>query len=846
MSFYGCSEAKELCVAMNRESHTQTFAGCYWSDSHNALLGPNGNIRSLRRQSLAVLQCLLSREGAVVEKHTIITEVWKGIEVTDDSLVQCVSEIRKTLGDTHHSVLKTVPRRGYCLLADKQMAKQDLQVKQYRQLSDLGFWPILALLLMVVFMLAANVLFTDVDDSGVLSAVRPTLGIVGTTVVTDEYLSTLHPELRISLNRYQNVKLSKHTDVDYQIQLDTLGSDVNVSRLSVELVSRVSHEVIFAERYESELAQNSIHQLAIRIAAAVASPGVGAIDRHLLSQSRLKPVSQLSRSECYANGYGCAKCSGEEDNITRRAELCLANILNHDPNDSRAWALQATIYAHQYWWGNTLREPQKSNHDLRRELPQKAIDAANRAESLSDGNDSSVYWGMAEAYFASCQPDKLKTAISRGLALNPDDPNLLAAFGNWLSYSGHWDEGAALTQRALAIEPQHYRKWWWMGIAKTHYFKGEFGEAYRAFMKAFNERNWVSHLQLAYTLPHLNRMSEARVAVQNLQKLSPGITIERALEVYEILCFPDSFLSTMKVALMQAGLPSLGDSQDFENIVLPRAKTIDINGLTVEYLDEGEGEPVLFVHGAVSDYRSWGHYLVPISKNHRYVSFSQRYHGTQAWQDEGERWSKDQFAIDLIQFIEALNLSQVHLVSWSNGVQAAAKVAIDRPDLIKSVTHYEPVDHDIFTGDDSISIVQKNHFDLWAPVFKQLEVGDSEEAAKRLLELVFKLPKGGYESEREIQREVVRQNARTMPLLLGRRPDTDTKQSCDFFKQTNVPTQIVQGSLTLPYYTRLAQRYTDCIPSATLETILGTNHRGPIERVDELSRVILAFVENHQ
>lgn len=832
---------------MNKESHAQTFAGCYWSESHNALVGPNGNVRSLRRQSLAVFQCLLNREGSVVKKQTIVDEVWKGVEVTDDSLVQCVSEIRKALGDTGHSVLKTVPRRGYHLLADRHTDKDDFPVRQIRQLRDIGFWQIPALLLLAVsFMLLAKVLFTDVDRGDVLLSARPTVGIVGTAVATDEYLSTLIPELRISLHRFQNIKFSKKADVDYQIQLDTLGSDGLFSRLSVELIDTMNNDTIFAERYESQASKNTIHQLVIRIAAAIASPGVGAIDRHLLSQSRLKPIEELSRSECFANGYGCAKCSGEEDNITRRAELCLANILKHDPNDSRAWALQATIYAHQYWWGNTLSEPQKSNLNLRRDLPQKAIDAANRSESLSDGNDSSVYWGMAEAYFASCQADKLKTATSRGLALNPDDPNLLAAFGNWLSYSGHWDEGAAMTKRALEIEPLHYRKWWWMGIAKTHYFKGEFDEAYSGFIKAFNERNWVSHLQLAYTLPHLGRMSEARVAVQNLEKLSPGITIEKALEVYEILCFPDSFLSDMKTALTRAGLASRGDSQDFDHIELPVAKTIDIDGLTVEYLDEGEGETLLFVHGAVSDYRSWGYYLVPISENHRYVSYSQRYHGTQDWQDAGESWSKDQFATDLIQFIEALGLSQVHLVSWSNGVQAAAKVAIDRPDLIKSATHYEPVDHDVFTGDDSLSIVQKNHFSLWATVSEQLKAGDSEEAAKRLLELVFKLPKGGFESERAIQREVVRQNARTMPLLLGAKSNTDTKQTCEFLKQTSVPTQIVRGSLTLPYYARLAQRYTDCIPGASLETLLGTNHRGPIERVDELSRVILAFVESHQ
>ena len=39
--------------------------------------------------------------------------VWPGLAETDDSLVQCVTEIRKALGDAGHGIIKTVPKRGY-------------------------------------------------------------------------------------------------------------------------------------------------------------------------------------------------------------------------------------------------------------------------------------------------------------------------------------------------------------------------------------------------------------------------------------------------------------------------------------------------------------------------------------------------------------------------------------------------------------------------------------------------------------------------------------------------------------------------------------------------------------
>lgn len=41
--------------------------------------------------------------------------VWPNIAVTDDSLVQCITEIRKALEDDGHTIIKTMPKRGYVL-----------------------------------------------------------------------------------------------------------------------------------------------------------------------------------------------------------------------------------------------------------------------------------------------------------------------------------------------------------------------------------------------------------------------------------------------------------------------------------------------------------------------------------------------------------------------------------------------------------------------------------------------------------------------------------------------------------------------------------------------------------
>jgi DNA-binding winged helix-turn-helix (wHTH) protein/rhodanese-related sulfurtransferase/tetratricopeptide (TPR) repeat protein len=85
-------------------------------DLDNELLtDPSGGPIALRRQCFAVLRQLSSRAGQLVTKEELVADVWPGIAVTDDSLVQCIHEIRRALGDDGHTILKTVRRRGYRL-----------------------------------------------------------------------------------------------------------------------------------------------------------------------------------------------------------------------------------------------------------------------------------------------------------------------------------------------------------------------------------------------------------------------------------------------------------------------------------------------------------------------------------------------------------------------------------------------------------------------------------------------------------------------------------------------------------------------------------------------------------
>ncbi|MEM7501741.1 MAG: winged helix-turn-helix domain-containing protein [Pseudomonadota bacterium] len=69
----------------------------------------------LRPKSLEVLTVLAQNAGRVVSKNELIGLVWGNVAASDDSLAQCLIEIRKAMGDSDRTLIRTVPRQGYLL-----------------------------------------------------------------------------------------------------------------------------------------------------------------------------------------------------------------------------------------------------------------------------------------------------------------------------------------------------------------------------------------------------------------------------------------------------------------------------------------------------------------------------------------------------------------------------------------------------------------------------------------------------------------------------------------------------------------------------------------------------------
>ena len=71
----------------------------------------------LRPKVYDALLYILENRGRLIGKEELIHALWSDAFVTEDSLVQCMVELRRALDDRAQEIVKTVPRRGYVFTA---------------------------------------------------------------------------------------------------------------------------------------------------------------------------------------------------------------------------------------------------------------------------------------------------------------------------------------------------------------------------------------------------------------------------------------------------------------------------------------------------------------------------------------------------------------------------------------------------------------------------------------------------------------------------------------------------------------------------------------------------------
>jgi non-heme chloroperoxidase len=113
------------------------------------------------------------------------------------------------------------------------------------------------------------------------------------------------------------------------------------------------------------------------------------------------------------------------------------------------------------------------------------------------------------------------------------------------------------------------------------------------------------------------------------------------------------------------------------------------DGVVLHYAERGQGTPIVFVHGSLSDYHQWNRELAGFSSQYRAIAYSRRYNSPNT-NPIRPGHSAIQDADDLAAFIKALNLGPVHVVGHSYGAFTALFLATRHPELLRSIVLAEP------------------------------------------------------------------------------------------------------------------------------------------------------------
>ena len=111
---------------------------------------------------------------------------------------------------------------------------------------------------------------------------------------------------------------------------------------------------------------------------------------------------------------------------------------------------------------------------------------------------------------------------------------------------------------------------------------------------------------------------------------------------------------------------------------------VQINDLKMQYLESGNGYPLIFLHGGIVDAKfNWEKQIAFFSQKYRVIAPDSRGHGKT--DNPSREFSYRKMADDVAALIDALELEKPFICGWSDGGQIALEVGIRHPNISKGL-----------------------------------------------------------------------------------------------------------------------------------------------------------------
>ncbi|MBT2321295.1 winged helix-turn-helix domain-containing protein [Variovorax paradoxus] len=489
----------------------------------------------LRPKSFEVLRQLVENAGRLVSKDELARVVWPHVVVTDDSLVQCISDVRKVLCDDGQRFIKTVPRRGYVFVADVGVdaaAPPPAAHGNRRRPGARAVGWALALVMVAALSVWAFIWHTDRSNPQRLTIAVLPFASIGPT--NDRHFSDgLAEDVITAISRFRDVTvIARNSSFRYRDDVDitkvgselgaafvikgSVGRDEGRVRINVQLLDTGSGATRWAERYDRPL--GSVFELQDEVADQVVSKLVGHARHLTVERIRTRHPKTLEAYELVLRarqGFIAFSRQGAID-----AHTLLQQATAIDPDYAPAWELLARVLLRFYIVPYDDRQ-------FSAPVLADAHQAALKAVAL-DPDFSLAHGALGYAQLWLQQYDASLASLRHAIALNPNDADTFRNYGDALGKVGDHKASIEAFERSRRLDPFSPPIVFGL-MARAHNMLGEHDRALPLARECAERAPGlpICFMMIAVAMARLGQPDEAQAAVRRLLELDPRTSIRR-------------------------------------------------------------------------------------------------------------------------------------------------------------------------------------------------------------------------------------------------------------------------------------------------------------------------------
>lgn len=149
-----------------------------------------------------------------------------------------------------------------------------------------------------------------------------------------------------------------------------------------------------------------------------------------------------------------------------------------------------------------------------------------------------------------------------------------------------------------------------------------------------------------------------------------------------------------------------------------KAEYVYIDDAEIYYEIHGEGEPVLLLHGGLSNINAWSGQISALEANYKIIAIESRGHGRST--DGDGPITYDIMTSDVIKIMNRLRIYKADVVGWSDGAIIAINLALKYPKRVKKMVLLSPnIEQGTFTPFFQYKLDHKWVFNGFADLFKR-------------------------------------------------------------------------------------------------------------------------------